>query len=328
MACQQKRAAITGVDDEFKALTQTAGILDFSDRSRLCLLGEDRARFLNGQVTNDINSLSENTGCYAALINAKGKMESDLFIYKLADEILLDFEPGLTQAVKERLENYIITEDVEIVDAAPHFGLLSVQGPESEKALKELGLTQPENKLNVAKEPGGEYVINQPRLGTSGFDLFITVDELENWKGQLVQHAQRCCEDSFEKARILATIPRFGQDLTGSNLPPEGGLESRAISYAKGCYIGQEIIARLRTFGQITMALRGLKLKGPAAVGDAVVFEDKEVGILTSVTSNPDSALAILKRTAYEPDTCLYVDTKNGRITAQVATLPFEIFTF
>ena len=115
-------AAITHVEDEFTALTETAGLLDLSSRSRLCLLGEDRIKFLHGQVTNDINGLAENTGCYAALVNAKGKMESDLFAYRLAEEILLDFEPGLTEAVQARLEKFIITEDVEVADVAPHFG--------------------------------------------------------------------------------------------------------------------------------------------------------------------------------------------------------------
>ena len=93
-------AAIVRVEDEFTALTETAGLLDLSSRSRLCLLGEDRIKFLHGQVTNDINGLAENTGCYAALVNAKGKMESDLFAYQLTEEILLDFEPGLMNAIK------------------------------------------------------------------------------------------------------------------------------------------------------------------------------------------------------------------------------------
>ena len=106
------------VEQEFTALTQAAGWLDQSDRSRLCLLGADRARFLHGQVTNDINGLGEFTGCYAALVNAKGKMESDLFAYRLADEILLDFEPDLTATVQARLERYVIAEDVEILHSS------------------------------------------------------------------------------------------------------------------------------------------------------------------------------------------------------------------
>ena len=139
------------VEQEFTALTEGAGWLDQSDRSRLCLLGADRARFLHGQVTNDINGLGEFTGCYAALVNAKGKMESDLFAYRLADEILLDFEPGLTAAVQARLERYVIAEDVEIADVAPHFGLLTIQGPQAESILTELDLPAPTEPLTVAQ---------------------------------------------------------------------------------------------------------------------------------------------------------------------------------
>ena len=121
-------ARVQADTQEFTALTSSAGWLDQSHRSRLCLLGVDRTQFLHGQVTNDINRLDELTGCYAALVNAKGKMESDLFAYRLTDEILLDFEPGLTATVRDRLEKYIIAEDVEIAEAAPHYGLLTVHG--------------------------------------------------------------------------------------------------------------------------------------------------------------------------------------------------------
>ena len=321
-----KAGAIARVKDEFTALTEDAGLLDLSCRSRLCLLGEDRTKFLHGQVTNDINGLAEHTGCYAALVNAKGKMESDLFIYRLTDEILLDFEPDLTEAVKTRLEKYIIAEDVEIADVAPHFELLSIQGPGAAAVLKDLGMPKPKNKLDVATGPDAEYVINQPRLGTTGFDLFVPIGKLEIWKTRLAQHALPCSEEAFEKARVLSTIPRFGKDLTETNLPPEGGLETCAISYTKGCYIGQEIIARIRTYGQVAKALRGLRLDGPAVEGDAVFLGDKQVGTLSSVITQPDVALALIRREANDLGNTLRVETKNGEISAVVATLPFEKF--
>ena len=314
------------VEQEFSALTETAGWLDQSDRSRLCLLGADRARFLHGQITNDINGLEEFTGCYAALINARGKMESDLFAYRLADEILLDFEPGFTAAVQSRLERYVIAEDVEIADVAPHFGLLTMQGPQAEAVLTELDLPAPPEPLAVAQTEDEIYIVHQPRLGTAGFDLFIPIDAMNAWRKRLDTIAPRCQMPAFEKARVLATIPRFGVDLTTDHLPPEGGLETRAISYAKGCYIGQEIIARIRTYGKVTKVLRGLTLNGVAAVGDPVLHEEKPVGTLSSVCHEPSAALAIIKRAAGESGTVLSVDTKNGSVSAQVATLPFEKF--
>src|SRR4051794_24751706 len=109
----------------YKALTESAGILDFSNRGRLCLLGADRHAFLNGQVTNNVKDLRAGQGCYAALANAKGRMTSDLFIYMLEGEILLDFEAGLAEKVKERLEKFIIADDVQVVDASEPFGMLT-----------------------------------------------------------------------------------------------------------------------------------------------------------------------------------------------------------
>ena len=314
------------VEQEFTALTQAAGWLDQSDRSRLCLLGTDRVRFLHGQVTNDINGLGELTGCYAALVNAKGKMESDLFAYRLTDEILLDFEPGLTAVVQARLEQYVIAEDVEIADVAPHFGLLTVQGPQATTVLTALDLPTPSEPLTVAYTEDEIYVVHQPRLGTVGFDLFIPIDAMDDWRERLTAHAPRCQMPAFEKARVLATIPRFGVDYTTDHLPPEGGLEARAISYAKGCYIGQEIIARIRTYGKVNKVLRGLTLEGAAAGGDRVLHEGNPVGTLSSVCHEPSAALAIIKRGACEPGTALSVDTKNGSVPAQVATQPFEKF--
>src|SRR5579862_9206744 len=135
--------------EEYNALRETTGVLDLSFRSRICLTGADRVRFLHGQVTNDIKTLRVGDGCYAALVTVKGKMESDLNIYALQDELLLDFEPGLTEKISQRLEKYIVADDVQVVDVAPHYGLLSVQGPKAEMVVKVLGV--------FAELPGKAY---------------------------------------------------------------------------------------------------------------------------------------------------------------------------
>src|SRR5207249_10118749 len=123
---------------EHAALREAVGLLDLSFRSRLCLTGADRQKFLNGQVTNNVKDLKIGEGCYAALVNAKGRMQSDLNIYLLENEILLDFEPGYGAAVAQRLEKYVIADDVQVVDVAPHYGLLSVQGPKTEEVVDSL----------------------------------------------------------------------------------------------------------------------------------------------------------------------------------------------
>src|SRR4051812_35887926 len=163
---------------EYAALRSTVALLDLSFRSRLCLTGADRVRFLHGQVTNDVNKLKPGQGCYAALVNAKGKIESDINIYCLENELLLDFEPGLAQRVAARFEKFIIADDVQIIDVSADYALLSVQGPLSEAVLKEFGpsVTPPASPLSFTKfeVSGGEsYCMNVPRAGLPGFDLFL-----------------------------------------------------------------------------------------------------------------------------------------------------------
>src|SRR5580698_5329192 len=121
---------------EYAALREGAAVLDLSFRGRLCALGEDAQRFLNGQVTNNVKDLQIGQGCYAAIVSAKGKLQSDLNIYCLENELLLDFEPGYAATVTQRLEKYVIAEDVQIIDASPHYGLLSVQGPKAASLLE------------------------------------------------------------------------------------------------------------------------------------------------------------------------------------------------
>src|SRR5581483_4885505 len=157
---------------EYHALRESAGILDLSSRSRICLVGNDRVRFLHGQVTNDVKRFRPGEGCYAAIVTAKGKMESDVNIFILQDEVLLDFEPGLTEKITQRLENFIVADDVQIVDAAPHYGLLSVQGPKADDVVEQLGWGErPREPFAIMKINdavfGEVYVANHRRLFTS-----------------------------------------------------------------------------------------------------------------------------------------------------------------
>src|SRR5215471_17125995 len=130
----------TDVVAEHTALRESVGIIDLSFRSRICLTGADRVRFLHGQVTNDVKRLKTGDGCYAAFVTAKGKMLSDFNILCLADELLLDFEPGLIEMVSQRFEKHVVADDVQVVNVAPHYGLLSAQGPKADAAVRGLGV--------------------------------------------------------------------------------------------------------------------------------------------------------------------------------------------
>ncbi len=327
---------------EHAALHQSCAVLDLSFRSRLVLTGADRVRLLNGQVTNNVKDLPAGEGCYAALVTNKGRMQSDLNIHILPEEILLDFEPGLTATIAERFDKYIIADDVQVIDAAPHYGLLSVQGPRAWDAVAQTGLNfvRPEKffqSRRLQHETLGEiYCVNQPRTGTDGFDLFAPVASLEPLAEKLIAAASTLGGraggwHALETARIEAGLPRFGAEMDETNLPPEAGIEARAISYTKGCYIGQEIIARLRTYGQVAKALRGLRLAEGAGElpkrGDKLFFGDKEVGSVSTALRSPtlgaNIGLGYVRRERNEIGTELKVRAAGGEVSAVIVELPF-----
>ncbi len=331
------------VSKEQAALCASAGFLDLSFRGRLCLAGADRVRFLHGQVTNDIKRLSPGTGCYAALVSAKGKMESDLHIYNLPDELLLDFEPGLTGVVSRRLEKYLVADEVQVTDVASLYGLLSVQGAEAKAAVSRLDFfsevpAQPFHFSRAASETLGElYLMNEPRVGSVGFDLFVPAMSLGAIADKLLSATRAvggraCGWQALDAVRIDAGIPRFGVDMDETNLPLECGIADQAVSYNKGCYIGQEIINRLHSFGQVTKELRGLRLaddrKSRPVRGDRLFHAGKEVGYITSAVksfrSNANVALGYVRREVNHAGTRLTLRQAGAESEAEVFLIPFR----
>jgi folate-binding protein YgfZ len=326
---------------EHAAIRDLASIFDLSFRGRLCLTGADRKRFLHGQVTNEVSGIQAGAGVYAALVTAKGKMISDLNIYMLDEEILIDLEPGLSQTVAERLEKFIISEDVQVIDAAPHYGLLSVQGPRASETVSMLGPGKlPEKGFNFQihqdVEAGEIYLMNNPRFNSMGYDLYVPVAGMEGMAEKLknavkVVGGRFCGWRAYEMARIEAGVPRFGADMDSTNLPPEAGIERRAVSYSKGCYIGQEVIARIRTYGQVAKALRGLHLADGLAElprkGDKLFKDGKEAGFITSALASPtfrvNIALGYVRREYNSIGTELTLRTDTAESTVRIVALPF-----
>lgn len=330
-------------DGEHTALHEAAGILDLSFRSRLCLTGADRIRLLHGQVTNDVKALVAGAGCYAALVTAKGRMESDLNIYCLADELLLDFEPGLAAAISQRLEKYIVADDVQVVDVASMYGLLSLQGPKADVIVSSLGVfaTLPKGYFDFVKadapELGELYLMNQPRTGSVGYDLFVPTAGMSSAIEKFIGVAQKqggrpCGWTALESARIEAGIPRFGLDMDETNFPQECGIEERAVSYNKGCYIGQEVLNRIHTMGHVNKHLCGLRLAdSPASLpskGDKLFQKEKEVGYVTSsLAAKPlkaKIALGYVRKEANKIGAELIVRMSTGDSSARVVELPFR----
>lgn len=325
------------VASEYFALRDVAGVLDLSFRGRLCLTGADRVRFLHGQVTNDVKRLAVNTGCYAALTNAKGRMQSDLNILALQDELLLDFEPGLAATIVARLEKYIVADDVQVVDASPHYGLLSVQGPKSEAVVRSTQFfsTLPEATLSVVRVVdatlGELYLVKHPRLGSAGFDLYVPIAGMAACADKLIAAAKlvsgrACGWQAFETARIECGIPRYGMDMDESHLASECGIEARAISYQKGCYIGQEVLNRIHSIGHVNRELRRLKFprgfQRSISKGEKIFAVTKEVGYVTSAVVPPSAGegvgLGFVNRDFYAPGTSLLLRMAGEEIPVVV----------
>jgi folate-binding protein YgfZ len=328
---------------EYEFLSKSAGVLDFSFRGRICLTGADRVRYLHGQVTNDIKALAQGSGGYAAVVNAKGRMEADVNIYHLEEELLLDFEPGLTGPLSARLEKYIVADDVQVVDVAVLYGLLTVQGPKAGAVIRRVPELRefPARQFQVAKVAdaalGDLYVVNQPRLGTLGYDLFVPAAAMPGLAEELISAARS--EDggaagwqAFETARIEAGIPRFNADMDETNFPQECGIEARAVSYTKGCYIGQEVLNRIHTMGHVNRTLRQLQLQGETldapAKNDKIIKGGKEVGYITSAARSPKLgaiiALGYVWKEAKASGTELVVRSGSREMGAKVIHSPFQ----
>ena len=327
------------VRSEHTALLETAGVFDLSFRSRICLTGNDRVRFLHGQVTNDVKKLCVGEGCYSALTTAKGKIQSDLNIFALQDELLLDFEPGLTALVAQRLEKFIVADDVQIVDVTPHYGLFSVQGPKAEAVICSLTIfseipSQPLKSVKVSDATVGEiYLMNHARLGSTGFDIFVPLAAMSDIANKLIAAiktigGRACGWSAFEIAHIEAGIPRFGVDMDESNIASECGIEARAISYNKGCYIGQEVLNRIHSIGHVNRELRKLRLTADAKTlperGDKLFLNEKEVGYITSAVLSPKQncivALGYVRREANVAGTELNLRSSSGESIAAVVS--------
>ena len=288
---------------------------DLSARLKLRLTGSDRVRFLNGQVTNDIRKANANLSMAACVLNAKGKMDALIFVGAGKDHLLVDADPELREILAPRLDRYLIADDVAIEDVTEDFSLFHVTG-ETAPAL-----------------PNDAHWRRGKRFGTPGWDLLVAKAEHERI-GQLLAAEEPIWDAAeAERWRIEQGVPRWGHELTPQIIPVEAQLETDAIDYAKGCYIGQEVISRMKMSGQTNKRLCGLvSVEGTPLSSGMRLFAiegGKEVGWLTSATRSDrlgkEIALGYVKRGANDVATRLTARTADGATTAvEVVELPFR----
>jgi folate-binding protein YgfZ len=313
-------AAVTdSLAAEHRALTEACGLVDRSDRGKLALTGSEAKAFLHGQVTNDVESLVPGTGAYAAFLSHKGKMQGDLRILDVGDELLLDTERSALQGLFNMIHRYKLGMDVEVHKRTLETGLLSLVGPDARRIAGAEALPATEH-ANARAELGGRAVVLAAT--DAGVDVFASAADVGAVREALMAAgALPVGEDAAEIVRVERGRPRWGRELDDTVIPQEAGLNERAVSFTKGCYVGQETVARLHYRGKPNRYLRGLRLARPVAVGTPLALGERTVGAIGSSVVSPTHgpiALAIVRREA-EPGATI----DAGGVAAEVVALPF-----
>jgi tRNA-modifying protein YgfZ len=309
------------LDGQYRQLREECGLLDRSERGKLVVSGPEAGEYLQGQVTNDVEGLEPGDGVYAALLDRKGHMQGDMRVLRPGEEpdLWLDTEPEAIEAVRRHLGMYKIGRQVEMADVGGERAILSLIGPRAAEIAGSPPL--PENACEEITVGGAGCLA----VGTAGgIDLFVSAEERDRaWEALLAAGAAEVSPAAIEILRLEAGRPRFGSEMGTETMPAEAGIVERAVSFTKGCYIGQETVARLHYKGKPNRHLRGLKLSAPAQPGEPVSLDGKELGSLGGAAVSPafgPIALAILRREA-EPGVTVAVG-EDG-VTAQVVALPF-----
>ena len=306
---------------DYEALTRGCGLVDRSERGKLALTGSDAKSFLNGQVTNDVEALEPGQGCYAAFLTHKGKMLGDLRILDADDELLLDTERVALQALFDLIRRFRVGHDVELHKRTLQRGLLSLVGPRAREVAGAPGLPQREHAHRAGEIAGAPVRL----IATAeGVDVLCDAQDTERVRDALVEAgATPVGEAAAEVVRVERGRPRYGVDVDDTTIPQEAGLNERAVSFTKGCYVGQETVARLHYKGKPNRHLRGLRLSAPAPSGAPLRLGEREVGRLGTVAASPAHgpiALALVRREAGPGDTLAVGD---GDVRAEVVELPF-----
>ncbi len=311
------------LDGQYRALREEAGMLERGERRLLACRGPDAATYVHDQLTNDVESLEPGHGCYAALLDRKAHMQADLRVLRIAaDELLLDTEQAGRDALGVHLGTYRVGRDVDFENLAEGHTVLSVIGPAAASATGVGPLAPEYAHREVAIGGAGARAV----ATDVGIDLICAREDLEAIEATLEDAGVvRVDPAAAEIVRVESGRPRFGLDMTTATIPQEAGINERAVNFDKGCYIGQETVARLHYRGKPNRHLRGLRLSGQVEPGAVVRLGDRELGTVGTAVLSPAHgpiALAILRREA-EPGSTVEIDANGATVEAGVVELPF-----
>lgn len=321
---------------DYQALFEAAVTGEIAPRGQVAVAGRDRASFLQGLLTNDIQALTPGTGCYAAWLTPQGRLITDMHVLESGDMILLDLPAALVDGILQKLDQFLFSEDVRLSDVRGAVRAVWVHGPASASLLQELvagieGLSGWGQYRNArgSFDSAPAVIARIDELGVPGYCVYLDPAKAEAFVDALAQRGvMPSSPGALQAARIEAGTPIFGIDMDEDTIPLEAGIEPRAISFTKGCYVGQEVIIRVlhRGGGRVAKKLVALRVAGAGAAPGVKVFAgDREIGRVTSAAVSPRFgaiALAYLHRDFLAPGTTVDVEAGSGRVAATVTERP------
>lgn len=276
---------------EFRALLSGCGVYDLGDRAKVAVTGGDRVRWLNGMVTNNVRDLATNHGVYAFLLNAQGRIQGDLYAYNLGDSLMVDTQSRQREHVLAHFDKYIIADDVEVADVSAAVTSIGVAGPQARDVLEKGGIHAPELTPLELCSPKCDCacgclqctLVRGEDIAGPSYEIWLTPDKVKStWDALIAAGAMPVGAEALELRRISFAIPRFGVDIRERDLPQETG-QTRALNFTKGCYLGQEIVERIRSRGAVHRLLTAFTVEGtPPETGVTILAGDKEGGEITS----------------------------------------------
>ena len=318
---------------EYRAAREAVGVIDRSNVGKVVVTGRDRQAFLQGMLSNDVKSLAPGQGAAAAFLDAHGKVMALLDVYVCDDRVLIELPPGLTEKTLALIDHFLISEKAYFEAADESFVVLAVEGPGSPALLSTLAGRNlelaPHQHVEAAIAGAPVRVIRRSETGGTGFQCWtMPMHGTALWRAMVEAGARPVGSEALDILRVEAGVPWYGRDVDEAVILPETRLE-QLVSYNKGCYIGQEVVARVKYRGHVNRALSGLVLEGdrvPAA-GSAVVAEDRDIGRITSAVRSMalgrPIALGYVRREHLAPGSAVSVVDAGAQIPARVAELPF-----
>lgn len=326
-------AAYSETRQEFAALRSGCGVFDLGWRAKIMLTGSDRVRWLNGMITNNVRDLAPEHGLYAFLLNPQGRILADLYAYNRGDYLLVDTDQSQKSKVLEIFDHYIIMDDVAVTDAGEKLSGVGVSGPKARQVLKDAGIIvpnlEPLQTADLECQDVGLTVVRTENEITEMFEIWLGPANVSRmWDALVKSGGTPVGFEALELLRIASGTPRYEQDIRERDLPQETS-QTRALHFSKGCYVGQEIVERIHSRGNVHRKFTGFQVDGPLpAPGAKVHLEGKEVGEITSSAVLPMEkaelavALGYIRREAAQPGKQFDV----GNAKASERQLPFSEF--